>query len=351
VSDVGAFAPCSDGGGLVLVRRYGTSAVGITGFLVTRIDDQGIIQWSNSYGAGFNSQFQPLTYGIVPTADGGSVVYGAEDENLVLFKLSSTGNLLWVRRIGFDFIRIRNPELVELPSGQLILVTSASGQILFTRFSADGQPEIARKIFNPQVGITPGCGQLRALPDGTVLVGMSEANGGGFLLQLNAAGHTTKVRGFIGNSSLADFDFSPTGEGVFILRNQRQHYFYHLDTNGQPEGLGQALGDNSATITGGYNRGSSMQVISRTPGICYSIGVFGKSTGSLFDEIRFLKTNSNGNNSCPAATQTATINLDGAFLTEDVVPAYMTGDVPAMLVTSQKPEVIDLPTAVMRRCQ
>jgi hypothetical protein len=352
----GAFVPCANGGGLVVVRSPGTLTTGSTSFVVARLDEQGAVQWSNEYSTTPNSQLSTVTYGVLPTTDGGSVVYAAEREALVLFKLASDGSLLWSRKTVFASTQVENPQLVELPSGKFVMIGRALYGAMFTCFSNTGIAEVAANYFDGQAEMKPEGGQLRVNPDGTLLVGLQQSNVH-YILQVNDAGHLMKaaIYFFFAGNQATDFDLLPTGEGAILVRtSQNQPYFYHIAPTGDADGAGQSLGNNSTVLTP-FSGKSPAQVLCANQGICYSLGPKIVNADILYNQLQFHKTNRQGNNFCPATTLSAIPtghqNYPGlAVLNEHSFSGIASSAAPPITVTPRAIQVSSLPTTVVRSC-
>jgi hypothetical protein len=354
VTGSGAFAPCPSGGGLVVVRSPGTLTTGSTSFVVARLDDQGAVQWSNEFSTTPTSQLTPVTYGVLPLASGGSVVYAAEREAIILFGLDPAGNLQWERKTAFSSTQVEGPQLVELPTGKLAMVARALGGALFTRFSEVGVAEQAVHYTNLQAETKPEGGQLRALADGTVLLALQE-KGSNYVLQLSSSGRRIKAAYYITGSAMTDFDLLPTGEGAVLMRNQNQQYFYHVAPDGEADGPGQRLGNNSPVITPFLPK-SPMQVVCTSEGVCYSLGRQLTDADILYGRFQFHKTNRRGSNFCSTtslpAIATARESFAGlATLNEQPFAGIQNVAAPAVTVVARAVQVSTLPATVVRGCQ
>ena len=96
-----ALQPTGDGD-YVLGGPPGTFDSG-NGAAVVKLDARGNLRWQKAYGGG--AAFDAAT-AVQPTADGGIVVagttgsFGAGQEDIWLFKLSASGDILWQRTFG-----------------------------------------------------------------------------------------------------------------------------------------------------------------------------------------------------------------------------------------------------------
>ncbi|MCC3153445.1 PQQ-like beta-propeller repeat protein [Hymenobacter sp. BT770] len=354
VTGSGAFAPCPSGGGLVVVRSPGTLTTGSTSFVVARLNDQGVVQWSNEYSTTPTSQINAVSYGVLPLADGGSVVYTAEREALILFGLDPVGNLRWERKTAFSSTQVEGPQLVELPTGKLVMVARALRGAFFTRFSAVGVAEQAVSYVNSQVETKPEGGQLRALADGTVLVALQDP-GSNCLLQLSSSGRRMKATYYFTSSAMTDFDLLPTGEGALLMRNQNQQYFYHVAVDGEADGVGQRLGSNSTVLIPFLSK-SPMQVVCTTEGSCYSLGRQAMDADILYGQFQFHKTNRRGNNFCPTTSLQAVITGRETFaglaaLNEQPFTGIQDVAAPTITVVPRAVQAKTLPVTVVRGCQ
>lgn len=351
----GAFAPCASGGGLVVARSPGTLTTGSTSFVVARLDEQGSVQWSNEYSTTPYSQLSAVTYGVLPTADGGSVVYVAEREALVLFKLASDGSLLWSRKTVFASTQVENPQLVELPNGKFVMIGRALLGAMFTRFSNTGVAEVAAKYLEGNE-MKPEGGQLRVNTDGTLLFGLQQSSVH-YILQVNDAGHLMKAAiyfTFTGNQ-VTDFDLLPTGEGALLVRtSQNQPYFYRIAPNGDADGAGKSLGSNSTVLTP-FSAKSPMQIVCANQGICYTLGPKIVNADILYSQLQFHKTNRQGNNFCPAnalsVIATGHQNYPGlTALNEYNFLGISSSAAPNITVLPRAIHVANLPITVVRNC-
>jgi hypothetical protein len=97
MAGVSSFAQLSDGGFVLSGITY-SSGEGGADFYLTKLDENGNVEWSQTYG----TQYREFHPSVVPTSDGGFALAGymvTNDENILadflLIKTDSQGNMLW----------------------------------------------------------------------------------------------------------------------------------------------------------------------------------------------------------------------------------------------------------------
>ena len=111
-------APAADGGYVYVGHAQPAGMPDVRYMLIVKTDASGIEQWRKTH-AGPKSD--PALY-VEPSGDGGFIISGGFDDDLLVLKIDAQGNELWRRTVGTPGVVDNNHGLVVLPDRRIVVV-------------------------------------------------------------------------------------------------------------------------------------------------------------------------------------------------------------------------------------
>jgi len=260
---------------------------------VVRTDDTGEPMWTAQWGG----ERLDLAYSVVQTQDGGFVVtggtdVGAGDIDAVLFKLSSSGNLLWEKTFGgtgTDW----GQSIVQTPDGGLaiagptsstgagamdgcVIRTDAAGNTLWQRTYGAAGTDAALHIAHTEDG-------------GFILSGKSDSRGddpGFYLLRIDEDGELLWEQSYGGGEGGRAWAARPTSDGGFIATGNADSSTYDTSDVYVVKTDGQGHEQWSATFGGpGYDESYAVR---EAPDGTYVIAGYAVPSEALKEQVFLL---------------------------------------------------------------
>ena len=233
----------SDGG--FVISGFNTDSSGTNNFYVIKTDSAGVIQWSTSLGSMDNDYVQMSK----ETPEGDILIVGdrkkpaTQDYDLGLYKLSSSGNLIWEHTYGDT---LNN-------GSQGVLITSKNKYLIY------GESEIFKSSpfdFTLELVDTNGTSIWKKAFGGTIsdaIFSATETTDGGFIctgysssyspgldlvvLKTDSSGNLLWVHPYGSNGIDIGYDIIPSIYGGFLIAGTTSpedgdFYLLHLDTGG-----------------------------------------------------------------------------------------------------------------------
>lgn len=233
----------SDGG--FVISGFNTDSSGTNNFYVIKTDSAGVIQWSTSLGSMDNDYVQMSK----ETPEGDILIVGdrkkpaTQDYDLGLYKLSSSGNLIWEHTYGDT---LNN-------GSQGVLITSKNKYLIY------GESEIFKSSpfdFTLELVDTNGTSIWKKAFGGTIsdaIFSATETTDGGFIctgysssyspgldlvvLKTDSSGNLLWVHPYGSNGIDIGYDIIPSIYGGFLIAGitspeDGDFYLLHLDTAG-----------------------------------------------------------------------------------------------------------------------
>ncbi len=191
-----------------------------------RLDDRGELLWEKNYGG---KEFDKAESFVV-TADGDFVVCGgtrSQGAGLLdawIFRVDSTGNLLWRKTFGGEkFDRLNS--IITMPEGGFAVCgqtsSSGAGSVDFWLMRLDRQGQVLwEKTFG---GAKPDWGEkmIRTADGGFLLCGITESQGAGaseaWVLRLDAEGNLLWDKPFGGAREENSYAITAMRDGGYII--------------------------------------------------------------------------------------------------------------------------------------
>jgi len=111
-------APAADGGYVYVGHAQPAGMPDVRYMLIVKTDASGIEQWRKTH-AGPKSD--PALY-VEPSGDGGFIISGGFDDDLLVLKIDAQGNEAWRKTIGTPGVVDNNHGLVVLPDRRIVVV-------------------------------------------------------------------------------------------------------------------------------------------------------------------------------------------------------------------------------------
>lgn len=213
-----------DGGFVIAGKTSSSSSAGYNDIVITKIDGRGIVQWHRLIGG---SNDEGAT-GIRQTPDGGYIVvgysgvHGPSYSDLLLFKLSSTGELIWQKTIAGNYGDDGNSLALTADGGFVVSggwASAARGiDYWVNKFDANGNPQW-QKLYggtSPDVPV-----QIKPTSEGGYIVlGYSYSYGSGgnptiWIIKLNASGDLQWQKEYLTDS--LPRAIASTSDGGFVF--------------------------------------------------------------------------------------------------------------------------------------
>ncbi len=209
-------------GGLALTGQTTSFSVGGLDFLVIKLSSDGNLEWARTYG-GTKGEW---SYSIIQTSDGGYALtgltwsFGSGNDDFLVIKLSSDGNLEWARTYGgtsYDnaWSIIQTGDNGFVVTGYTESFGAGNGDILVLKLASDGSLSWARTF--------GGTGQdwsrsiIQTTDGGFAVAGRTPSFGAGdsdfFVLKLSSDGNLEWARTYGGTSSDYPYSIFQTSDG------------------------------------------------------------------------------------------------------------------------------------------
>lgn len=293
-------------------------------FYLVKTDTIGIVLWTKTFGGSNND----WANSIAQMNDGGFIIagstqsFGAGGTDIYLIRTNAVGDTLWTKTYGGAADDYGNSVQLTSDGGFIIsgwtnsfgaggsdcylLKTNSLGNLIWAKTFGGANSDGARAAVETYDG-------------GYIFSGFTKSFGAGmndaYLAKTDSNGNLlwSKTYGDAGNESINDLQ--QTSDGGFILTGSSYNLSatnintYLVRTNSIGDTIWtQAIGGNN-TITVGY----SVKQVSDGGFIVTGNSNIGAGLGGVY----FLKTDSNGNTSCPASVRSTTI---GTPLTQVTLP-------------------------------
>ena len=291
----------ADGGYIVAGDTY-TFGAGKNDFLILKLDPNGNIMWAKTFGGDFIDN----VHSINQTSDGGYIVagdtytFGAGDEDFLILKLNSNGNIMWAKTFGGS-----NSDYADS-----VQQTSDGGYVIggYTDSFGAGWKDCLVLKLDPNGNITwaitiggsnfDEAHYIQQTSDGGyIIAGQSASFGpGGYdllIIKLNSTGSLTWAKTFRGSNDDYASSIQQTSDGGYIVAG----YSASFDA-GDVDFLILKLNSTgnltwAKTFSGSDNDWAIS--IQQTSAGGYIIGGYTKSFGAGDEDFLILKLNSNGN--------------------------------------------------------
>jgi hypothetical protein len=213
-----------DGGFVIAGKTSSSSSAGYNDIEITKIDGRGIVQWHRLIG-GLNDEGAT---GIRQTPDGGFIVvgysgaHGPAYSDLLLFKLSSTGELIWQKTIAGNYADDGNSLALTADGGFIVSGGGAAAargiDYWVIKFDANGNSQWQR-LYGGLTADLPV--QIKPTSEGGVIVlGYSYSYGSGghptiWIIKLSAGGDLQWQKEYLTDS--LPRAIASTSDGGFVF--------------------------------------------------------------------------------------------------------------------------------------
>ncbi|MGB5531067.1 MAG: T9SS type A sorting domain-containing protein [Ignavibacteriaceae bacterium] len=286
----------TDDGGYILVGDVNSSDI-----ILIKTDVSGNEQWTKIYGGSLSD----LGNSVIQTNDGGFIIVGntasrgAGLQDVWLIKTDSNGDSIWTKTFGGPDSEI----------GYSVQQTSDNGYIItgYTRSFSAGQEDvwliktdsIGNEQWNKIFGGTSydkGYSVQQTSDGGYIITGETASFGllgDVWLIKTDSNGNIQWTKTFGANWPDAGYSVNQTSDGGFIIAGQTDSFgagssdFWLIKTN--------SVGDTLWTKTFGSAGFETGRSVKQTTDGGYIVCGFEDPSGTGFEDVLFIKTDSDGN--------------------------------------------------------
>ena len=238
-NDIGLDAVLSNDGGVITVGSTDSFGRGGTDGWLTKVDGDGNLVWTVSYGGKSLDQFSSIS----KTKSGdyilsGSTLSQSSNEDMWVMKIDENGDDIWGKTYGGidDDYAV---SIVEIPSGEFILVGQTKSSIrdngfniLVSKLNSTGAELWSSEISGKGDKIANSFSLLNDEKNGFIIIGQLRIKGGQskiLMIKMNQHGKIIWERTYGGNYISEGNSVLDDGTGLFVMGN------HDIDSNGNSE--------------------------------------------------------------------------------------------------------------------